>query len=122
MPDNTPQERGLQAEQQACEFLQQQGFRLIEKNFSCRLGELDLIMLQDTKLIFVEVKYRTGTQYGYASEAVDHRKQQKIIRSAEYFLQQHPQLAEMQCRFDVISFTGPGLQIEWLPDAFSSTF
>lgn len=122
MIDNTPQGRGRQAEQNACKFLQQQGFRLLEQNYSCRLGEIDLIMLQDTKLIFVEVKYRGSAQFGAASEAVDFRKQQKIIRSAEFYLQQHPQLSEMQCRFDVISYTGKTEQIEWLTDAFSSTF
>lgn len=122
MDDNTPQGRGKQAEKHACEFLQKQGFRLLEKNYSCRLGELDLIMLQDTKLIFVEVKYRNKTQYGYASEAVDSRKQKKIILSAQYFLQQHPHYSDMVCRFDVVSFTGLELQPEWLRDAFSSTF
>ena len=120
MDDNTPQGRGRQAEKQACQFLQKQGFRLIEKNYSCRLGELDLIMLQDTKLIFVEVKYRNKTQYGYASEAVDSRKQKKIILSAQHFLQQYPQYSDMICRFDVISFTGLNQQPEWLRDAFSS--
>lgn len=122
MDDNTPQGRGKQAEHRACGFLQRQGFKLIEKNYSCRLGELDLIMLQDTKLIFVEVKYRNSAQYGYASEAVDLRKQRKIILSAQYFLQLHPQFSDMECRFDVVSFTGSEQQPEWLRDAFSSAF
>lgn len=122
MDENTPQGRGKQAEKRACEFLQRQGFKLIEKNYSCRLGELDLIMLQDTKLIFVEVKYRNSAQYGYASEAVDLRKQRKIILSAQYFLQLHPQFSDMECRFDVVSFTGSEQQPEWLRDAFSSAF
>jgi len=122
MGDNTPQGRGRQAEKLACKFLQKQGFTLIEKNYACRLGELDLIMLQDTKLIFVEVKYRKSAQYGYASEAVDLRKQRKIILSAQNFLQQHPQFSDMECRFDVVSFTGSEQQPEWLRDAFSCAF
>ena len=118
MNKDTPQGRGKEAEQQACKFLQKQGLRLLEQNYSCRLGELDLIMQESSTLVFVEVKYRHSTQYGQASETVDLRKQRKIILTAQYFLHQHSHYSDLACRFDVVSFNGAGQPIEWLPNAF----
>src|SRR5688572_9373755 len=82
---------GAQAEAQAEMFLQQQGLVTRTKNYRCKLGEIDLIMLQKTKqgvcFVFVEVRLRTNKRFAPAVETVDYRKQQKIIRTATRFLQ-----------------------------------
>lgn len=113
-----PQGRGQQAESLACEYLQAQGLTLLEKNFSCRLGELDLIMQADDTLVFVEVKFRKNADYGHGSEAVDRYKQRKLVRAAQYYLQQHPHLQDTPMRFDVVSIEGPMQRIQWLANAF----
>ena len=114
----TPQGRGKQAEQLACRHLQQQGLQLLEANYRCRLGEVDLIMSDHDTLVFVEVKYRSHSSHGHAAEFVDSKKQQRIIRSAQHYLQQHPHYADRPCRFDVVSISGTENRLQWLANAF----
>ena len=91
--------QGEQIEQQVEQFLQQQGLTPLTRNFHQRGGEIDLIMLQDQTLVFIEVRYRRSNRYGSALESVDLRKQQRISRTAALFLQRHPQHQQRQCRF-----------------------
>ena len=112
------QHSGQLAEQRACQFLQRQGLRLLERNWRCRLGELDLIMRDDDHLVFVEVRYRSHAAWGGALESVDARKQARLIRAAEQFLQQHPALARLACRFDVVALDGEQPP-DWLQGAFT---
>ena len=111
------QKRGQQAEAQALKFLTRQGLRLIEKNFTCRVGELDLIMKdRQGTLIFVEVRARESQAYGGAAASVTRGKQQKVVRAAQTFLQQNG-LGDVACRFDVIAFEDQAPH--WIQAAFS---
>lgn len=115
-PPPAAQQQGQTAETQACHHLQQQGLTLIERNYLCRLGEIDLIMKEGQSLIFVEVRYRSSNHFGGAAASVDPRKQSKLINTASHYLQQHPALAQHPARFDVIAITPTTL--EWIRDAF----
>jgi putative endonuclease len=84
----------------ACGHLQAQGLRLIERNYRCRLGEIDLIMQDGACLVFVEVRYRRGDGYGSALESVTAVKRRRILSTAQHYLQQHP--TRQDCRFDEI--------------------
>jgi len=96
--------KGQKAEEQALEFLQAQGFELVEQNYACTTGEIDLIMRQHNLLIFVEVRSRNSTAYGGAAASITLSKQRKISRAAASFLQAYPDFADADCRFDVIAF------------------
>ncbi len=111
---------GNRSEDIALEHLQQKGYRLVERNFQCKTGEIDLIMQKGDTLVFAEVRSRTGTQYGEPSESVNRRKQDKIRRTAKYYLYQNRRLERCYCRFDVISivWNNGAYTIEWIPDAF----
>lgn len=102
------------------QFLQQQGLRTQGKNYRCRLGEIDLIMMHDETLVFVEVRLRTNPYFSSAAESVNGRKQQKIIRTAQIYLQQHQLSERVCCRFDVVTLaqTDPAATPEWIQNAF----
>lgn len=117
---------GAQAEAQAETFLHQQGLVTRAKNYRCKLGEIDLIMLQKTAqgncFVFVEVRLRTNKRFAPAVETVDYRKQQKIIRTATRFLQEQRLFDKVACRFDVIALdqTGTAPPIQWIQNAFGA--
>ena len=83
-------------------YLKKKGYRILEANFRCRFGEIDLIARDGAYLVFIEVKYRSSLKDGDSLEAVNRRKQRKIIRVAEYYLCMHQEKADLPCRFDVI--------------------
>lgn len=114
--------RGDQAENAACEDLQSQGLKLIERNFLCKRGEIDLIMQQANTTVFIEVRYRRNIRYGSGAESVDWRKQEKLLATAEHYLQTHPKAAKGACRFDVVALTTEDQQhkIDWIVDAFQA--
>lgn len=116
----TPTEKtpGALAEARAEAFLLQQGLVKCAQNYRCKLGEIDLIMQHDDTLVFIEVRLRTHTGFANAAESVTIRKQQKIIKTAQYYLQQHQLTDKANCRFDVIAFSDNGAP-EWIKDAFS---
>ncbi len=115
-------ETGKNAENTACQHLQQQGLKLIERNYLCPRGEIDLIMQDTSSIIFVEVRYRRNSRFGSGAESVDRRKQEKLLATAAHYLQKHPKAAKEPCRFDVVSLTGPDgrQEIEWINDAFQA--
>lgn len=110
--------KGQEAEEHACRYLQQQGLQLIERNYRCRQGEIDLIMRDKQGTVFVEVRYRSNPNFGGGAESVDQRKQHKLIAAAAHYLQQHHTLAQQPARFDVIAIA-PGA-LEWIRDAFQT--
>lgn len=112
--------RGADAEKFALQYLQRNGLRLVERNYSCPAGELDIVMLHQRDLVFVEVRYRRSDQFGGAAQSIDAGKQRKLRRAAESFLQRHPALNFSGCRFDVVAVTGnaPDYQMDWISDAF----
>lgn len=121
--DNTRQIAGREAEACALRHLQQQGLKLITQNWSCKRGELDLVMLDGDTVVFVEVRYRRHAGWGGALESVDFRKQQKLTLAAQWFLQTESKWADSPCRFDVVAINGdPGTEpaLSWLQNAFDS--
>lgn len=116
------QESGQSAENLACKHLEQQGFSLVARNWRCKLGELDLIMLDGKTLVFVEVRYRKHLAWGGALESVDMRKRGKLILAAQHFLQSETRWSKAACRFDVVAIeptaTGGTPRLNWLKNAF----
>lgn len=97
---------GAKKEEEACLFLQEKGYEIIDKNFYSRYGELDLVCKKKEYLVFVEVKYRREDAFGYPSEAVTRKKQRAMYRTAEYYLYKNQIKADTPCRFDVVSILG----------------
>lgn len=112
------QEQGQAAEKRACGHLEQNGLRLLDRNFRSRRGEIDLIMQDGDTIVFVEVRFRRKSTFGSAAESVDWRKQQKLIAAAQYYLLKHPQRAQHPARFDVVAMSDGSL--EWIKNAFQA--
>ena len=91
---------GAWGERKAAAFLRKKGLRIVEKNFSCRFGEIDIIAENKEFLIFCEVKLRKNGNFGLPREFVTAQKQQRLRKTASLYLSQHP--TEQQPRFDVI--------------------
>ncbi len=116
-------DRGQHAELACCKYLQQQGLKLLAKNYYGRRGELDLVMLDNNTVVFVEVRYRKNDIYGGALESITPSKQLKLRKTAEQYLQQETALNNG--RFDVVAMTekvqNNGSDIysfEWIKNAF----
>jgi putative endonuclease len=111
------------AEEIVADYLEQQGLKLIEANYSFKGGEIDLIMKDGETLVFTEVRHRKKDKYGSGLESVSQSKQNKIIRTAKYYLLEKNIYDKVPCRFDVVA-TKPnpdiklGMEILWLRDAF----
>ena len=115
-PDNKPlvltspkQRQGSYYERQACLYLQAQGLILVAQNWQQpKVGELDLVMLETgatwSTLVFIEVRQRRLSVFGDAALSVTVSKQNKVIKTAKYFLQRYPKYADYDCRFDVIAY------------------
>ncbi len=114
------QHLGELAETKALDYLQTQGFTLLHRNFRCKMGEIDLIGVYQNQLIFIEVRLRKNDAYGGAIDSVDFRKQQKLKRTAQFFLVFNPKFEHFTCRFDVVAVTlqQGQLSLEWIQDAF----
>jgi ribonuclease HII len=105
----------------AAEYLQQKGYRLWERNFHCREGEIDLVVNRDTLIVFVEVKSRSSKEFGMPYEAVTPAKRRKIIRAADRYLYERGLLEGWDIRYDIVSILAPknqSPQIEHIEDAF----
>jgi putative endonuclease len=110
---------GLPAEQLAATFLQKQGLTLVQTNYHCRYGEIDLIMQHHGTLVFVEVRLRSNTRFGGAAESIDYSKQQKLIRACQHYLQMHN--VQSPCRFDTVLMSRvDSAQIEWIRNAIET--
>ena len=108
-------ETGTQYQERAAEYLIAQNYQILERNYRIRSGEIDIIARDGTVLVFIEVKYRKNDESGNPLEAVDIRKQRKIIKVARYYLYQK-KYGDVPCRFDVIGICGS--HIEHIKDAF----
>lgn len=95
-------EVGTRYEEKAALFLIEQGYVILEKNFRCRLGEIDLIGRSEGYLCFIEVKYRSSSGYGFPSEAIDDRKRRRIVRTALTYMNFHKLPTDTACRFDIV--------------------
>ncbi len=106
---------GTAYEKKAQQYLRERGYRILASNYRCRAGEIDLVAEHGGYLVFIEVKYRADLHAGYGLEAVDGRKQRRILRAASWYLAQHGGY-DRPCRFDVVSFLGE--EITLVQDAF----
>ena len=118
---------GLAAEKLAAIFLENHGLKLLVQNYHCRFGEIDLIMQDAKTLVFVEVKLRNSSSFGGAAASITSKKQQKLILTAQHYLQAHSQkMHEPACRFDAVLIQGTHLKptdlqhIEWIRNAFET--
>ena len=107
---------GKQKEELAVAFLMCCGMKILEKNFACKAGEIDVIGLHDGCLVFVEVKYRKNTNYGYPQEAVSKNKRRKIILVSGYYRMLRHYGDTVPIRFDVVSILGD--KIRWDKNVF----
>lgn len=99
---------GRRGEQLAEKYLKKKGYRVLERNFNGRFGELDLIVSKSKVIVFVEVKIRSGTAYGAAKEAVDARKAGRIVKAAKEYMHKKDLPEDTALRFDVIGITVEG--------------
>lgn len=95
-------------ENAAAEYLKDQGYRILSRNFRCRLGEIDIIAQQNEVLVFVEVKYRKSNSSGYPEDAVNLNKQHRIIRVSLFYIMKHYRSTDIPMRYDVIALGGDG--------------
>jgi len=110
--------QGQAAEQLAATWLQQQGLKLLESNYRCRFGEIDLIMQDGKETVFVEVRLRSSNMFGGAGASITPAKQQKLTRTAEDYQMHHGIAA---CRFDAILLESLDTrQLQWIRNAFES--
>ncbi len=107
--------RGENSERIASLFLMDQGLKLIDKNFQCKYGELDLVMREGDTIVIVEVRFRKSNKFGGAAESVTPKKQSRIIASTEYYLLVNK--LKNPIRFDVIAMSGD-TDINWIKNAF----
>jgi putative endonuclease len=120
-PLTANKQTGNQAEALARDFLSAKGLSYCDSNFQCKTGEIDLIMMDQDMLVFVEVRYRADSDHGSPVATVTHAKQRKLIRTASFFLQQQFGDRWPACRFDVVGISGDLQQsptIQWIPAAF----
>lgn len=113
---------GAAWEDAAHAHLARHGMRSVARNFSCRHGEIDLVMRDGEMLVFVEVRYRGDDGRGDGTASVGAGKRAKLIRAAALFLQQHPQFGAQPCRFDVVGCTGTPAapKFDWTRAAFEA--
>lgn len=110
---------GQRAEQVAFAYLVERRLRPLARNFRCRGGEIDLIMLDGDCLTFIEVRYRASTVFSHPSLTVDCHKQKKIVRTAALFITRNRNFSNHTMRFDVVAIDGvKNVTIDWIKDAF----
>lgn len=112
-------DRGDAAEAMALAHLQAAGLQLIQRNYLCRQGEIDLIMRDRDSIALIEVRQRSHQGFGTAVESVTTTKQRRLIAAARHWLAHYPEYANQALRFDVVGIDGDG-QINWIPNAFEA--
>lgn len=108
--------RGVDSEAVAAAFLEGRGLTILERNYHCRLGEIDLIARDGGTTVFVEVRKRASSAFGGAAASITPAKRAKLIRAARHYLSRLRD--EPQCRFDALLIEGEPPRIEWIRDAF----
>ena len=115
--------RGKKGEDLACRYLEEQGYRILDRNVRYKMGEIDIVAQIDDTICFVEVKARTRMDYGMPRDAVDARKQWKLIRCAQLYLKRHPGYAQrFSPRMDIVEilYRDDGVFARHTPNAFSN--
>ena len=116
MPTEHSTARGNAAEDAALAWLEDQGLRLVTRNYRCKTGEIDLVMLDGSTLVFVEVRLRSNPNHLSGADSITYRKIRRLIRTATCYLEQHPQRLNIDFRFDVVSM---GADTHWIKNAFT---
>jgi putative endonuclease len=121
MDDSERKAIGMLAEELALAHLLRHGLKLIKRNYRCKLGEIDLVMLDGETLVLVEVRYRGTNEYGGAAASVTWEKQCKPAKTAEHLLMKRLELRRYPARFDVIAIStdGDDTRIDWIKRAFT---
>lgn len=119
MVSNRQQIFGQNAEAAAADFLRSKGYTILEQNYTTRYGEIDIVASHEDTLVFIEVKARRSRRWGEAREAVNGRKQKKIIGTATHYLKQHC-IHDTRIRFDVVGVREENAQFffDLIPNAF----
>ena len=107
---------GVGAEAMAAAFLEQRGLTILERNYRCRLGEIDLVARDGATTVFVEVRRRASPAFGGAAASITTAKKRKLTRTARHYMSRLAALP--QCRFDTILIQGEPPRIEWIRNAF----
>jgi putative endonuclease len=115
-PKTARQIIGQSGEDDALAYLQQHGLNLVERNFLCKGGEIDLVMQDKDVLVFVEVRKRAAGNYGGAAASITPAKQRRLIIAAQQYLQRYKM--PPACRFDIIAIDGS--EIDWLKNAIDN--
>ena len=114
--------KGARAEQRALRYLKKQGLKTVAKNFACKAGEIDLIMLDAETLVFVEVRYRSSVSFGCVTSTINRKKQNKIRKTADIFRLKNPRHRFRICRFDAVAIydndSDTQNSLEWIKSAF----
>lgn len=116
---------GEDAEDYADNYLRQRGLQVLQRNYRCRFGEIDLIAKDGDMLVFVEVRLRNNRRFGSGADSIDAGKRRRLSTTANLYLAEHCSHSPPPCRFDVVSLStdldrGTGYSVEWLKNAFSS--
>jgi putative endonuclease len=121
MDDQERKAIGILGEELALAHLLSFGLRLLTRNYRCKLGEIDLVMLDGETLVLVEVRCRASNDYGGAAASITWQKQRKLAKTAEHLLMKNPELRRHPARFDVIAITthSAAPQVEWIKSAFT---
>lgn len=106
-------EKGREYEEKAMDFFRKNGFNIIDKNYTTKIGEIDFIAEKNGKIIFVEVKYRKNNNFGLGSEAINKDKILKIYKTSQKYLQDK-NMKTQNIGYDLIMFTGD--QLNWIQD------
>ena len=116
--------RGNAAEDFACTVLRRHGLDIKQRNYRCKVGEIDIVAQDGCTLVFVEVRYRHRASFGSGAETIDRRKQQKLLRAANHYIQCFAE--RRPCRFDVVQLQpnarGAGYDTEWIKNAIQESW
>lgn len=111
---------GKEGEDRAAQILMKRGYKILERNYRTRSGEIDLIALHEGTVVFVEVKTRTSDAYGAPELAVNPRKQQRMVKAALGYIK-YKKLHQVPCRFDVVAISAAaGHEVELIQNAFET--
>lgn len=98
-------------EEIAAVYLKSEGYEMIQHNFQCKLGEIDIIARKDGYIRFIEVKYRSNKRSGFPQEAVNYQKQRKICKAASYYMMKNRYSMDTPCCFDVVAILENEIQL-----------
>lgn len=121
---NDRKEAGREGEAAALRHLQKHGLTLVLRNHRCRMGEIDLVMLDRGTLVLIEVRYRRAAGFGGAAASVDTHKQRRLVAAARHLLATRSDLRRYPARFDVVALAPASsgtLSIEWIRSAFAAS-